>query len=842
MENKILILSMFITLFCVQNITAQKADVPHGTSLEAQEVRVSTTHNTTLVNGFRSNAANYEIVNINGRTNVIKINGKDCDWNVISYSLADYRNKMIRITFSADVMRMGTSGSFTWSINNEPDYPVAAQLHNTEQGIWHTMSNTVIINPISRDPSLYLSTWEINSADPSKTLYYFDNLRISIEVFTWDYTPASVLAAVGEAGSDNTRNLYVSAGKGSDSGNGTQARPFAKIAHAMHYVRPGDTVLVDSGTYHERIKIPTGAAGRPVTLTAMPGAEVIITPTVSITPQWRQHAPQGAARNVYVADLTGYAREIDKEFPQLFADRDSMVEARYPNMGPSMSTIMDYKRDVAQRGTNKNTVVASHNIPSDIAGARLVIWAGDTQAPGWFSSMSPVKSADGRTINLAKDLMGHNSWGNGDPYAPNPGNPFYVTGALSLLDAPGEYFFDKQTNQLYFYPPWNGTPETRALSMRHFNNIAINAENTSFVNIRNITVYGGSIYMKDCKNNTIENCRIKYAEHLYLNGMSWGSSGIMWEHGYKVTATTTGMTVTGSDNRISGSEFGPTAGNGINLGGDNNVFTNNIVHNTGYSGNYLSGIAVISSKNLEISRNTIINSSWSHINFRPLTAFERCVIRNNYFENNCIFSSDGGAFYTCESDGGGTELFNNFVVVGDKGDNGTMKKLRSGLYTDNRNQNYVVRHNIVIGGDFGLSMNLWSKGTKFHNNTVVGAHTGISFYGIPIDNADASTCSVTDNLLVRTTQDIGYWGTENGRQASYTGNFIRGTIPVTQNPEGRMQSSGNARGTVDAQYRPAGRTPDIGAIPRNGQMFPYGADWKLEKLKIKNGKHIRMVL
>jgi len=42
-----------------------------------------------------------------------------------------------------------------------------------------------------------------------------------------------------------------------------------------------------------------------------------------------------------------------------------------------------------------------------------------------------------------------------------------------------------------------------------------------------------------------------------------------------------------------------------------------------------------------------------------------------------------------------------------------------------------------------------------------------------------------------------------------------------------MISSGNARGTVDAQYHPTGRTPDIGAIPRDGQMFAYGADWKL---------------
>jgi hypothetical protein len=40
-----------------------------------------------------------------------------------------------------------------------------------------------------------------------------------------------------------------------------------------------------------------------------------------------------------------------------------------------------------------------------------------------------------------------------------------------------------------------------------------------------------------------------------------------------------------------------------------------------------------------------------------------------------------------------------------------------------------------------------------------------------------------------------------------------------------MTSSGNARGTIDAQYRPTGGTPGIGAIPKDGVLFAFGADW-----------------
>ncbi|MCL2265940.1 MAG: right-handed parallel beta-helix repeat-containing protein, partial [Treponema sp.] len=497
----------------------------------------------------------------------------------------------------------------------------------------------------------------------------------------------------------------------------------------------------------------------------------------------------------------------------------SMVEARYPNMGASMSTIMDYKRDVAQRGTNKNTVVASKNIPAGITGARLVIWPGENGNAGWAAFESLIKSVNGRTINLEKELTGYYEKTSFDPFSPYPGNPFYITGSLALLDAPGEYFFDRQTNHLYFYPPWNGRPDSRILTMRCINNIAILAENTSYVNIKNINIYGGGINMKNSGNNTLENCRVNYAEHFYENGWYMDRSEIK---------NRSAMIVSGNNNRISGSEFGPTAGSGITLEGDDNIFTNNIVHTSGYSGNYFFGAMVLASRRLEISHNTFNDASKSHVYFWTLDTFDRCIVKNNYFENHSVLSSDAGAVYTGYSNGGGTEIFNNFVVSGAKGDNGTMEHLREGLYIDDMSSNYIVRHNIIIGGHRGISMNFPNSGTHFYNNTVVGAIYGAGFFSTPDVNADASKVSVKDNLFVNIkSHDISYYGTENGKFVNYQGNLINGIIPVTQNPQGRMQSSGNARGTVDAQYRPTGRTPDIGAIPRGGELFPYGADWKL---------------
>jgi hypothetical protein len=785
-------------------------------SLKAQarkEVKVRTVNSSALINGFKVTASAYDLVNIDGRTNVIKINGSAAQWNAMEYSLANYKNKPITIYFSADVMRIGPGKGMSWTVNNDPEYPSVTAVKDPQPGAWYNMSGNLTVIPSNDNPFLHLNKWEQNTPN---TFFYVDNISIRIE--TWDYSPASAVAAAGQA--NGGRILYVSAGRGSESGNGTQDRPFKKIADAAYYVKPGDTVLVDSGTYYERIKMPGGTAEKPVTLGAMPGADVVISPLIPITPQWRQYQT-----NIYAADISEYAQYIDTNFPQLFAGLDSMVEARYPNMGQVMSAMWDYKRDVAQKGTNKKTVVAGNDIPVNIAGAKLIIWPGDREVPGWRPVISPVKTVNGRKISLMNEITGNSSpHTKNDPDTPYPGNPFYITGALALLDAPGEYYFDKQTNLLYFYPPWDGAPAQRPLSMRG-NDIAVFAANTSNVTIKDITVFGGGIHMRNSTNNTLENCRVLYAQHFYASDYSqieeykWSNS----------------MVVTGSNNRITRCEFGNTSGNGIVLGGDDNVFTNNYVHDTNYAGNFLDGAYVISSKRLEVSRNTMINQGRAHVYFAHGHSFERCVVRNNYFENNNILVPDGGGgFYTINTNGGGTEIYNNFVIVGGgKGGNGTMKRLLSGLYVDDLSFNYIVHHNIVIGGtDAGIRHGLThvnipqQQGTRFFNNTIIGSQNGFGFHYIYGQNTDTRSVTITDNLLVNIkSRDITGAGFENGKWVNYDGNFENRTIPVTRNTQRRMTSSGNARGTIDGLYRPTGNTPGIGAIPKDGALFAFGADW-----------------
>ena len=122
----------------------------------------------------------YEIVDLpfEGRKNVMKVNGKSVDWAVAMYSLENYKNKPIKITFSVDVKRQGDMGSLNWQVNNSPGYPSICSINNAVPNIWHTMSGTISLIPAAAEPYLYLTNWFNNT---ESTIYYISNLKIKIE-------------------------------------------------------------------------------------------------------------------------------------------------------------------------------------------------------------------------------------------------------------------------------------------------------------------------------------------------------------------------------------------------------------------------------------------------------------------------------------------------------------------------------------------------------------------------------------------------------------------------------------------------------------------------------------
>ena len=73
-----------------------------------------------------------------------------------------------------------------------------------------------------------------------------------------------ILLSLASSASQAT-NFYV-ATTGNDSNTGTQSQPWQTIGHAANAVSPGDTVIVEDGTYVEAIWIvASGSSGNPIT-------------------------------------------------------------------------------------------------------------------------------------------------------------------------------------------------------------------------------------------------------------------------------------------------------------------------------------------------------------------------------------------------------------------------------------------------------------------------------------------------------------------------------------------------------------------------------------------------
>jgi hypothetical protein len=115
-----------------------------------------------------------------------------------------------------------------------------------------------------------------------------------------------------------TGTTYWVATTGSDGGVGSSAQPFATIGHAVAVAGPGDIVYVEAGVYVENLSITkSGLAGRPIIISAAPGAlgQVTITPSA----QYVTANPSGAVVNVEQANyvwINGFVIEGPKGRPE----------------------------------------------------------------------------------------------------------------------------------------------------------------------------------------------------------------------------------------------------------------------------------------------------------------------------------------------------------------------------------------------------------------------------------------------------------------------------------------------------------------------------------------------
>ena len=261
------------------------------------------------------------------------------------------------------------------------------------------------------------------------------------------------VSLLGAGCASRSLTLFV-APDGDDANPGTRARPFATVPRAMEAVRgfrsamkqtpaaelPVDVVL-RGGVYELREKIvftprDSGTAASPVTYRSQPGERAVLSGGRRIRGAWRP-SPDKRYWQVAIPE----ARDGKWVFYSLYVNGQSRTRARFPNWnekvlradgrepgGDPRQALRYFPGDVNPNWSN----------PTDIDVVLLCSW---TPTIHRIQEIVPERravrffSSHGRPVD---------AW--------EPNFRYYLSNVFEALDTPGEWYLNRHTGMLYYYP------------------------------------------------------------------------------------------------------------------------------------------------------------------------------------------------------------------------------------------------------------------------------------------------------------------------------------------------------------------------------------------------------
>lgn len=257
--------------------------------------------------------------------------------------------------------------------------------------------------------------------------------------------------------------------QGNDAHAGTKARPFKSLEKARDVARElnrdGKVVVWLRGGVYERAKAFTltakdsGSTKRPVVYRGFPGEEARIVGGKVVT-EWNPVSDKAilarlareARGKVVQADLkalgvTDYGQVKGGGLELFFQDKP-MTLSRWPNEGFIKITGLVEPDTVNVRG-KKGSKTGKFMYPGD----RPKRWAGEPDPwvhGSWFWDWSDQRHAI-QSIDTSKRIISVKPPYHG--YGYRVGQWFYALNLLAELDQPGEWYLDRESGVLYFWPP-----------------------------------------------------------------------------------------------------------------------------------------------------------------------------------------------------------------------------------------------------------------------------------------------------------------------------------------------------------------------------------------------------
>jgi len=520
--------------------------------------------------------------------------------------------------------------------------------------------------------------------------------------------------------------IHVSS-KGNDANPGTIDKPLLTIQAAVNKLNPGDVCIVHNGTYRESIEIKkSGNEAGPIAIKAAKGEQPIISGLDMLNLKWTATDKKG----IYVAEYK------NSNFEQLFMDGKPMMEARWPNVPRDKKGDWDFfspdvwsKVDV--NGNSYGTIKDKHLAATgwNITGARAVLnvchqyftWTRIVEGHTAGSDSFNYPKDLGKSIK-AKDESGASLVFNDDRY--------YLVGKKEFLDAPGEWYYDEEKQQLYVCMPEGTNTEKKQLEFkaRYFGLTA--SPDKNFLIVDGITFFGTAFKFGKDYNNRSHNILFSNNQVLYS---SWTDNFSLDPLDKKFKLDKNFPIINSDHAAIINNVFAFGTLNGLLVNGKYALIENNIFHDFDYNSS-------LTCPMLEVNRSwaDYINKGGEAI-IRNNTLFNSGGIimqvamnDNNVYMNDCYNAfraawggnKDASALYTQNVFCHGTRMHHNWVHDSYSGTPTLPWGGGMGIRGDDKTAGLTIDHNVIWNvGSTGVELKTPDDPTsdqinKVFNNTI----------------------------------------------------------------------------------------------------------------------------
>jgi hypothetical protein len=456
----------------------------------------------------------------------------------------------------------------------------------------------------------------------------------------------------------STRPVIQVSPEGNDRNPGTKAQPLFTLPAALAKARETQAsgIQLRAGTYYldKPIVLDTQDSGtekQPFVISSYPGEQAVISGGQKLKLSWQPY------RNGIMQAKVPAGRQFD----QLFLNGRKQIRARYPNYDPTVEVYNGYSADAI---APERVSTWADPVGGYIHAMHRAHWG------GYHYEIAGVE--EGGEFALIGGYQNNRQMGMHREYR-------FVEHIFEELDAPGEWFFDRKTSTLYFYPPKNtdlGNALIEVSGLKHLFEISGTPENpVKYIHIEDLELAHTAYTFMDTKEPLLRSDWAIYRGGAILIN---GAENCQINRNYFNTLGGNGVFVNNYNRRISisGNHFEALGASAICFVGDPNAVRSpsfeyhefvsfeeldrtvgpktenypalctvhdNLIHDIGRVEKQVAGVQISMASEISVSHNSIYNLPRAGINISEGTWGGHIIEYNDVF-NTVLETGDHGSF------------------------------------------------------------------------------------------------------------------------------------------------------------------------------------------------------